>query len=298
MKSKKVSIIVPVYNGMKYLETIVHSILTQTYYNLEVIFMDDLSTDGSYEFLEKCAKQDLRIKVYSTKKKCGCAVKSQYQGFKYLTGDYYFYASQDDFFDDNLIEELMRKALENNADIVLPNMVLFNEGEKNQRFGIYPISQDYNFTLCGKEAFELSLDWSIHGFALRKMSLFGLSGFGDEYFNSEEFYFRKMYLYANKIAFADTNFYYRQDNPNAITKKFNHFHSDILCTDFLLFKLLIENSYSRKVIHKHYVKLSINWLRYFKRFATNKYSLKEREQINRNLKFVLKGIFQNLKYIW
>ena len=65
MKDEKVSIIVPVYNSEKYLDKCINSILKQTYKNIEIIAINDGSTDGSYEKLKSYAKRDGRIRVFN-----------------------------------------------------------------------------------------------------------------------------------------------------------------------------------------------------------------------------------------
>ena len=61
-----VSVIMPVYNAEKYLDRSISSIINQTYDNLEILLIDDCSTDNSYNILKEYAKKDKRIKVKST----------------------------------------------------------------------------------------------------------------------------------------------------------------------------------------------------------------------------------------
>ena len=276
----KVSIVVPVYNGIKYLPDLYDRLHNQTYEDIEIIMVDDLSTDDSYLMMKSFEAQDTRFRAIKVAQKGGCAVKAQVQGLPYCTGEYYFYASQDDFFDYDLIEKCICKALELEADIVLPNMVLYYEGEDNFKHGKYPINNDYSQILTGKEAFSLSLNWEIHAFALRKMSLFKHEPFRADYYNSEEYYFRRMLLYAEKVAFCDSNFYYRQDNPEAITKTIKYFHVDILLTDMMLFDVMYQQDYSKKVISQRLKEITINWCRYCKRFMFTKLTREEQKYVN------------------
>ena len=62
--AKKVSIIVPVYNVSKYLETCIDSLINQTYKELEIILVDDGSTDNSFQICKKFEKKDSRIKLF------------------------------------------------------------------------------------------------------------------------------------------------------------------------------------------------------------------------------------------
>lgn len=64
--------VIPVYNGVKYIDRCLGSLNEQTYKNIEIICVDDCSTDGSYERLLKCAKGNRNMKVFRTKANSGC----------------------------------------------------------------------------------------------------------------------------------------------------------------------------------------------------------------------------------
>ena len=68
MESPLVSVIIPCYNCIKYVEEAVMSIVNQTYQNMEILITDDCSSDGTYEILKKLAKLDKRIKLYRNQK--------------------------------------------------------------------------------------------------------------------------------------------------------------------------------------------------------------------------------------
>ena len=97
------------------------------------------------------------------------------------------------------------------------------------------------------------------------MDLFKRVGLRADFYNSEEYYKRLLFLDASKIFFVDTNFYYRQDNPNAITKKRNFFHVDILLTDFMLYKKMVEKGYSKTLCRKHLKRITIECLKWYYR---------------------------------
>ena len=92
--SPKLSIIMPIYNGAQYLENTVHSILISSYTNLELLLIDDGSTDASLSVCEALASSDARIKVYH-KANSGIADTRNY-GLNHATGDYISFCDQDD----------------------------------------------------------------------------------------------------------------------------------------------------------------------------------------------------------
>lgn len=249
-KNPLISIVVPIYNGEKYIPDLLNCLTHQTYKNFEVLLIDDMSTDNSVKIISEYVANDSRFKLYCRTTKGGTAVAGQEYAMPLCTGDYYFFMSQDDFMDPDLLEKCISRAIKTNADIVMPNMVLYYEGKNNPKALDYPLNGDYETFLDAKTAFCLSLDWRVHGFVLRKMDLVKRIGYHATYYNSCEYAGRKMFLYANKIAFVDTNFYYRQDNPDAITKTIKWFTVDILTTDLMLVDLAIKHKCPRSIIRE------------------------------------------------
>lgn len=104
--SKKVSVIVPVYNSIDCLERCVRSLCAQTYARLEIILVDDGSTDGTDRLCEKLAAEDVRILVRH--KKNGGASSARNVGLSMASGDYVGFADSDDYIDSYVYEELVR----------------------------------------------------------------------------------------------------------------------------------------------------------------------------------------------
>lgn len=98
-----VSIILPVYNGSKYLKRCINSILKQTYENIELIVIDDGSKDNSLEIINSF--KDKRLKVF-TQKNMGVA-KTRNKGISLSKGEYIFFVDNDDYLDENYIKTYM-----------------------------------------------------------------------------------------------------------------------------------------------------------------------------------------------
>lgn len=302
--NKLVSIVIPIYNAIRFIPELMDCLLNQTYRDIEFVFVNDFSTDDSFNVLNEYSKKDNRIKLLNRETKGGTAVKGIEYALSYLNGDYYFYLSQDDIIDYDLIEKCLIKSEELNADVVLPNMIWYYGDKTAPKHGFYPIMNNYDFTMAPKQAFKLSLEWKIHGFMFVKMELLKKVGVFATYYNSCEFYGRKRLLYANKIAFANTNFYYRQDNPEAITKKKKYIDIDYLSNDILLLKLLEENSYSKEELYYFANKCYESYLN-FKKNYTNEFSGDEKKYLINSLKinkkelslFVRKYHFYKIYYL-
>ncbi|MGF2634877.1 glycosyltransferase family 2 protein [Acinetobacter johnsonii] len=248
----KISIVVPIYNGLQYLEKLVSCLQESTFKDVEVLLIDDFSTDGSYEFLEHRINNDIKFKLIRRDKKSGNAVSAMKYILPYCKGEYFFYLSQDDFIDNDCLEKLYKKAIETNADAILPNMVWYKEGEDNEV--ILPPNNDYDCSLVGSDAFELSLDWKIHGFSLRKMKLLRETGFDDSYLVGDEIAVRQFYFRSQKVVFCDTNFYYRVDNVNALTRKLRPNVTDFIKGDLILLNFIKNNYSNDRVFFERYDK--------------------------------------------
>ncbi len=114
-----ISIIVPVYNKEEYIRKSLDSILDQKYKNLEIILVDDESTDNSRGICEEYAKIDARIKIFYQKN--GGAAKARNTGLRYAKGEYIAFIDADDYIDTNYIQTLVELAKKYNADIVQCN---------------------------------------------------------------------------------------------------------------------------------------------------------------------------------
>lgn len=112
----KVSIIVPVYNTDKYIERCIISIVNQTYQNIEIICVDDGSTDDSGMILDNLAKEDARIKVIHKKNEGVTAARNA--ALQIVTGDYIGFVDSDDYIEKEMYELLVNAMAENKVDIV------------------------------------------------------------------------------------------------------------------------------------------------------------------------------------
>lgn len=133
--NSKISIIVPIYNVEKYLEECIESIINQTYKNIEIILIDDGSTDKSGEICDKYSKKDSRIKTIHQENK-GIA-ETRNVGLKYATGEYIAWVDSDDIISNNMYEVLLKNMIKEDAQIsccnykkVKDKSEAFSENEK------------------------------------------------------------------------------------------------------------------------------------------------------------------------
>lgn len=128
----KVSIIIPAFNVQSYLEECVNSVLNQTYHNLEIILVDDGSTDKTAELCDILHSQDNRVFTVHTPNRGVSAARNT--GLDVVTGDYILFVDSDDYIDEELIEYLVQTIISSNSQIVQFNYSFVSQfGEPLQK---------------------------------------------------------------------------------------------------------------------------------------------------------------------
>ena len=124
----KISVIVPVYNVEKYLNKCINSILNSSYKKLEIILVDDGSTDHSGELCDNWAIKDYRIVVLH--KKNGGLSSARNAGLEVATGEYISFIDSDDYIEKNMFEIMLKKGLKEDADIIQCGVYRVDESGK------------------------------------------------------------------------------------------------------------------------------------------------------------------------
>ena len=114
-----VSIIVPVYNVEKYIEECIDSLINQTYKDIEVILVDDGSTDASGEICDRYAQKDSRVKVYHNEN--DGPSKARNFGLDKATGEFVTFVDSDDWIESEAIE-LLISVIEDDIDVIFFNL--------------------------------------------------------------------------------------------------------------------------------------------------------------------------------
>lgn len=130
-KAPLLTIVVPVYNVEKYLVECVESIIRQDYLMIEVLLIDDGSTDLSGKLCDEFAKKDIRIKSYH--KQNGGLASARNFGIERANGDWIGFVDSDDWIYDDMFSEMMNCAIKENADIVCCNFDLQYENKMERR---------------------------------------------------------------------------------------------------------------------------------------------------------------------
>lgn len=156
-----ISIIIPIYNAEKYLSRCLNSIITQTYTNWEAILVDDGSPDNCGEICDEYATKDKRFKVIH-QKNGGVSVARQ-TGLDNATGDYVIHCDPDDWMEATILEEMLEHAVNNNADIVICDMII-HKGKC-----IEHCSQNLPENITSTELQNKIIEQEIHGSLCNKL---------------------------------------------------------------------------------------------------------------------------------
>ena len=199
-----ISVIIPIYNVEKYLDKCVQSALAQTYQNLEIILVDDGSSDSSTEICYKYEKMDPRVKV--VRKENGGMSDARNAGLAVAKGKYIQFVDSDDYMAENMIEIMHKNICEYDADISLCSHYIVTDrecvtdatGEKTVYTNVEAIE-------------ELLLDTKIRSYVWNKMfkaSLFENIKFPKGRIFEDILITPKLFAEAKKLIFDDTPLYY------------------------------------------------------------------------------------------
>lgn len=221
MNDPKVSILIPLYNSEEYIAETIDSCLDQTYDNIEIIIVDDGSTDSSLDIAREYENKHKNIKV-DVQKNSGAPV-ARNRAFALSTGDYIQYIDADDLMQPDKIY-LQMEVLKNSDDltIVFGKYGYFKKTIENTEWKDLPVNKNYN---SGKQ-FLLEL-WEsgmavIPHMWLTPRKLIEKSGGWDESLakNQDGEFFARVVFRASKVLFIENSIgYYRRDNENSISKQ-------------------------------------------------------------------------------
>ncbi len=243
----KVSVIIPVYNVENYLKECLDSVVNQTLSDIEIICINDGSTDNSLAILETYKNSDERVKVFSEDNSGQSVARNL--GLKNSSGQYIYFIDSDDYIELNMLEELYNNAVSNNSDIVVSKIARFNNESSeidytkpgfdfDDKFG----DVDYNhFTFNYKDIKPYVLNASFAPWMklFRKDFLVNNNFYFDEHLVFEDVPFHvKTFLKADKISFAPDFYYYYRYNPsstvNTASNGFDIFEIVDIVEDYLI----------------------------------------------------------------
>lgn len=135
-ESKKVSILIPVYNREEIISETIESALAQTYKNIEIIIVDNCSTDKTYEKCNEFEKKDCRINVYRNKENIG-PVRNWLECLEYSTGEYIKILWSDDWIDEDFIEKSIKYLSDDEIGFVYSSVKMVEDGKEEIHYRLF-----------------------------------------------------------------------------------------------------------------------------------------------------------------
>ena len=229
-KMKRISIIVPVYNSEKYLEKTLDAIASQTYPELEVILVDDGSTDASCELCKARVARDSRFRYYSKENEGPSAARNT--GLMYASGHYIGFCDGDDLIAPDMYQTMVSYLEHHNADVALCDIY----SERDQRHFGFPWQDETVFRgdEIGKHLVAAMVgnlsdndsDIPLWGSVVRCLFRADIIAnnairFPEEFHFAEDLVFTLQYLrYAQVAVICDKDFYWYRCNPSSIMNSF------------------------------------------------------------------------------
>lgn len=215
-QTPKISVIIPVYNVEKYLRECLDSVVSQTFRELEILCINDGSTDGSSAILEEYARKDSRVQVIQQENQGQAAARNR--GLAEARGEYVFFLDSDDLWDLTLCENVLRKAENTGADLIQFQFQSFGETS----FPFRPEPVEYRTLVTPEE--KVTMDHMIPcvwAYAYRRSFLNEHSLTFPEQFDFEDVPFIWLCrFWANRIELLTSKFYrYRLGTGYSTSRK-------------------------------------------------------------------------------
>ena len=216
MNKEKVSVIVPVYNMEKYLNDSLDSLINQTYRNLEILIIDDGSTDNSLKICNEYALKDERIKIIHQENQGLSGARNT--GLDNASGDYYAFLDSDDVLIDTMIEELYNLLIKYDADISMCSVIKKIQSEE---FCFRQVEKENITVYEGREKSELinlyNLNSAIQCNKLFKKEILKDIRFPLGKYHEDEFVIHRELYNANRIVETNRMLYIYLRHKDSIT---------------------------------------------------------------------------------
>ena len=247
MSSELISIVMPVYNAAKFLDYSIPSVLSQTYQNIELVVVDDASSDNSYEIVLKYANLDNRVKAFSIPFVDG-PKPTRDNAILRAKGDWIVYVDADDAIEYDMIEKLWKRHIETGADFVCPTMHLVERKGMPDLLTIPRDSFDLNNLYNGTEAMIRTLsswEFGTAGALIHRKNITNLYQLENSLLYNDECDSRIYLNNSNLVAFSNASYYYTQHtNSSTHDKSVNARDLDGFYMQFVLYDFSVFCDYS------------------------------------------------------
>lgn len=315
----KISIIIPIYNAEKYLEKCIKSVMEQSLKEIEIICINDGSTDTSLKILKKFQKEDNRIKIID--KKNGGASSARNEALKIAKGQYCLNVDSDDWIEQEYLEKMYSRAEKDDLDIVISDLIFDFQFDTKRNYVLKDLKIDNEKIISGKEYVKKFFKENRYGYSCNKLIKRELYTKNDLYYDEKIFLLEDLEIlimlsyYARKIGkWNEAYYHYIQGENNGSYKiKVDRLYDILICMNKLskfyskynekeivnlikqdkyihLLSRILENNYYEKDKYKEFI------LIFLKELKQEKVIFKK-ELLKNKYKFFLINVFKILKKI-
>ena len=277
-----ISIVMPAFNAADYIKVSVDSILQQTLHNIELIIVDDCSTDDTWRIISKIALKDSRCRVFRMEENSGSAKYPRDMAVSLAKSDLICWIDSDDMIAPDYLEKMYTRMTETGSDMVCSKMIASDERGKC----IYTLPRedfDYERVWSGRDAVMLTIGikWHINmnGCLVKKEIWKSTTYYLNKDFvhmNADDFASREMILNSRTVASVSVPYYYRI-HSQAITKMLSYKLFEPLITDRLVIQLITKHfGKETEQVSEAWNQYFLHWISMMRVYAMKSNQLTER----------------------
>jgi len=241
----KISVILPVYNGEKYIQKAIESVLNQTFTDFELIVVNDGSTDHTLDIINSF--DDARITIINQSNQGPGAARNN--ALKIARGQYVMYLDSDDWYHERALEISYNEITKHDADMTFFQMINYNNGEvyENDWFDLKTFDESFeNRAFSPKETpgsiFDLSVGVCQKIYSREFLNKIDAK-FPEGIFFEDMPFFYYVYLKAERVSIIKKHLYYRRKHDESITHVVDEKFLDTVAAGQVLMKIFIENDW-------------------------------------------------------
>lgn len=285
-----VSVLVAVYNAAPYLRQCLDSLLSQTLKDIQILCMDDCSTDNSWEILQDYARRDARVEIFQMPENSGQA-KARNGLIRHARGKFVAFLDSDDWMAPDTLENCVKVFDEHDdADCVMLRVLKTDENGTETDYD-HPIPPS---PLTGFEAFKASLDWSIHGWYVARREFYERWPYDDTCkAYSDDNTTRHHYYHSRRVYYAPEAHYFYRHNRDSSTHSASIRRYDYLRANTSMKRQLLELQVSDEILNLYENHRWVNCVGLYMFYYQNRRSMTDEE--NRHGLQEIKSVWQSIE---
>lgn len=232
----KATIIIPTYNVEKYIEQCINSVILQTEKDIEIILIDDCSSDSTTKIIEEYAKNDTRINLIINEKNSGPS-HSRNKGLQAAKGKFIAFLDSDDWWDEERLEKMLQHVENFNADMICDDQKLINDNEEKHWGTIFKNGKVYlNKPLNFTASYFINHDLGLKPLIRREFIEQNQIRFDENLRYGEDYllFLNCLMLGANAYLIPEAYYYYRAREGSLVTKNMDLLKQTLNTTENML----------------------------------------------------------------